>query len=300
MSKINTQELQDLLQGSASKDENKFNQFYKTYQGLIYGIAFSILKNKENAEDLVQIVCTKIWDMKPENLPNRKPATWLYTLTKNETLNFLRKQKNTVSMEDIYSIGEEDANLDDIVEKESYNKILSRLEPQDQEIVSLKVLSGLSFRKISQILDMPIGTVQWKYYKALHTLKMLLANLSMFIVAILTLALQKIKRPKSAEKEETPVEPIQNTTEEEKEETSTSRDEQKKEMNQIAESLTVNELENGNTIQENTLQIVERPSDTNKTEVATFGVASFFLLFTILFAIIFTKHQQNRKKHVSK
>lgn len=298
MSKINTQELQDLLQGSTSKDENKFNQFYKTYQGLIYGIAFSILKNKENAEDLVQIVCAKIWDMKPENLPNRKPATWLYTLTKNETLNFLRKQKNTVSMEDIYSIGKEDANLDDIVEKESYNKILSRLEPQDQEIVSLKVLSGLSFRKISQILDMPIGTVQWKYYKALHTLKMLLANLSMFIVAILTLALQKMKRPKSAEKEE--IEPIQNTTEEEKEETSTSRDEQKKEMNQIAESLTVNELENANTIQENTLQSVERPSDKNKTEIATFGVASYFLLFTILFAIIFIKHQQNRKKHVSK
>ena len=38
MSKIDTQELQDLLQGSANKEEVKFNQFYETYKGLIYGI----------------------------------------------------------------------------------------------------------------------------------------------------------------------------------------------------------------------------------------------------------------------
>ena len=202
MSKIDTQELQDLLQGSANKEEVKFNQFYETYKGLIYGIAFSILKNNESAEDVVQTVCTKIWDMKPENLPKSKPATWLYTLTKNETLNFLRKQKKTISLEEQYFIGEEDANLDGIIQKETYNKILARLEPQDQEIVSLKILSGLSFRQISQILNMPIGTVQWKYYKSLHTLKMLMGNLTMFMLTFTLYIKQKASIKKLEQKNE--------------------------------------------------------------------------------------------------
>lgn len=295
MSKIDTQELQDLLQGSANKEEVKFNQFYETYKGLIYGIAFSILKNNESAEDVVQTVCTKIWDMKPENLPKSKPATWLYTLTRNETLNFLRKQKKTISLEEQYFIGEEDANLDGIIQKETYNKILARLEPQDQEIVSLKILSGLSFRQISQILNMPIGTVQWKYYKALHTLKMLLANLSMFVVAVIALALHKKEEPKIPEKETIqPEPPVQNTTEEEKKETTTSRDETK---NQISPSPEVNEMEN---VQENTIQNIESPENYQPNTIGTLGFAGFFLFFTILFAVIFTKHQQNRRKHVSK
>ncbi len=295
MSKIDTQELQDLLQGSANKEEVKFNQFYETYKGLIYGIAFSILKNNESAEDVVQTVCAKIWAMKPENLPKSKPATWLYTLTKNETLNFLRKQKKAVSLEEQYFIGEEDANLEGIIEKETYNKILTRLELQDQEIVSLKIVSGLSFRQISQILNMPIGTVQWKYYKALHTLKMLLANLSMFVVAVIALALHKKEEPKIPEKENIqPEPPVQNTTEEEKKGSTTSRDETN---NQISTSPTINEIEN---VQENTVQNVESPENYQQNAIGTLGFAGFFLFFTILFAVIFTKHQQNRRKHVSK
>ena len=295
MSKIDTQELQDLLQGSANKEEVKFNQFYETYKGLIYGIAFSILKNNESAEDVVQTVCAKIWAMKPENLPKSKPATWLYTLTKNETLNFLRKQKKAVSLEEQYFIGEEDANLEGIIEKETYNKILTRLELQDQEIVSLKIVSGLSFRQISQILNMPSGTVQWKYYKALHTLKMLLANLSMFVVAVIALALHKKEEPKIPEKENIqPEPPVQNTTEEEKKGSTTSRDETN---NQISTSPTINEIEN---VQENTVQNVESPENYQQNAIGTLGFAGFFLFFTILFAVIFTKHQQNRRKHVSK
>lgn len=43
---------QDLQQG----DSNKLNNLYNEYNRLIYGIAFSILKNKEDSEDIVQIV----------------------------------------------------------------------------------------------------------------------------------------------------------------------------------------------------------------------------------------------------
>jgi len=44
---------------------------------VIYGIAFSILKNKEDSEDVVQIVFSKLYVLDKEKLPKEKEATWL-------------------------------------------------------------------------------------------------------------------------------------------------------------------------------------------------------------------------------
>jgi len=297
MSKLDSQELQEILKGVANKEKEKFNQLYTEYKGIVYGIAFSMLKNKENAEEVAQIVMAKIWDMKPENLPTSHATTWLYTLTKNETINWLRKQKDTVSLEDIYYIGEEDANLERLMEKEAYNKIVARLEPQDQEIVSLKVLSELSFREIAAVLDMPIGTVQWKYYKALHTLKMLFGNLSMFLVTIVAYVLQRKMRPKKeAEIEEQA--PSENGTEAEKviENDAISRGE----TNQLQGTPTKEELEIQNKVIQNTIQVVEEPQNNLPLENGLLGLSGIFLVATILFLGIFAKHQQNKKKNASK
>ena len=75
---------QDLQQG----DSKKLNNLYNEYNRLIYGIAFSISKNKEDSEDIVQIVFLKIFQMDKSKLPTNNEASWLYSLTKNETLNY--------------------------------------------------------------------------------------------------------------------------------------------------------------------------------------------------------------------
>ena len=181
MKSINKEELHEIFIEIANKNEDEFNKLYEKYNGLVYAISFSILKNKENCEDITQIVFTKIWNMNKENLPKANEASWLYSLTKNETLNFLRKERDSINIDDIYYISD-DKDLNDVTEKDSYNRIISKLDEKEQEIVSLKVLSGLSFKEIAGILNMPIGTVQWRYYKALHSLKILIANLSMFIL----------------------------------------------------------------------------------------------------------------------
>ena len=93
MRKIDKEELHDIFKGISENNENYFNKLYEKYNMLIYGIAFSILKNRENSEEVVQKVFIKIWEMEKEKLPRSSEATWLYTLTKNETLNFLKNLK---------------------------------------------------------------------------------------------------------------------------------------------------------------------------------------------------------------
>ena len=127
----------------------------------------------------------KIFQMDKNKLPTTNESTWLYSLTKNETLNYLRKKKQEVNLDEIYYITEEDKELNKIIDKDNYNRIIAKLNKQERDIVSLKILSNMSFKEISLLLNIPMGTVQWKYYTSLYTLRLLLGNISMVIIGIL-------------------------------------------------------------------------------------------------------------------
>lgn len=276
------------------KQEGIFNELYTKYSDLVYKIAFSLIKNKENSEDIKQIVFEKIWKMNQENLPTKSEASWLYTLTKNETLNYMRKQENSISLDELYYINSEDEELNKLIDIDSYNRLISRLNKKEQEILSLKVLANLSFKEIAQILNEPISTIQWRYYKSVHTLKILLSNLSMFIVTITSFVIYK----KINTKKEANIAIEQDKNEQSSEQTSVSNKEQSEMQNQI---------NNGNIFQENN-DIIENIivdtntiiSNTKKTDISFFCVAVFFLITTIIFLIFFIKSQQKSKKKVSK
>ena len=195
-------ELHFIFEGIANKDEKEFNKLYEKYKSLVYAIVFSMLKNQEDSEEVVQIIFTKIWNMKKENLPTSNETAWLYNVSRNETINYLRKQKHKINIDDLYYINEENKELENIIDAEYYNNILSKLNTKEKEIVSLKILSSLSFKEIAQILNIPIGTVQWKYYKSLHTLKMLMGNLTMFMLTFTLYIKQKASIKKLEQKNE--------------------------------------------------------------------------------------------------
>ena len=153
MKKIDKKELHMIFQKMATNKELYFNKLYENYKILIYSIAFSILKNSENSKDVVQKVYTKIWNIENEKLPKNNEASWLYTLTKNEALDFYKNQKNLLNIDDIYYLTDDDKELDKIIDKDYYNRIISKLDIQEQEIISLKILSNMSFKEISQILN---------------------------------------------------------------------------------------------------------------------------------------------------
>ncbi len=292
MKSIEKEELHQIFSKlKVNKQEELFNQLYNKYQKLVYAIAFSILKNKHDSEEIMQKVFLKIWEIEKEKLPGANEASWLYSVTKNEAINFMKNKKEELNIENIYYISSNDKELDKVIEQEAYNKIISRLNTKEQEIVSLKILSNLSFKQISQILNMPIGTVQWKYYKSIHTLKILLGNLSMFIITIsLFFAGQTKNRKKEAnmleeEQKEESIKKEQATEKVEADSTENNRVEQANENNEITE----------NTIIQDTNQ-----ENLNKVNIGILSISSIFLIITIIFTIIFIKNQQKVKKKMSK
>lgn len=147
MKKINVKELRELFIEIKQDNKIAFETLYKNYNKLIYGIAYSILKNKHEAEDIVQIVFEKLYSIDKDKLPNNNEICWLYSVTKNETLNYLKGKKNNTDLDSIYEI-EDNNELDKIIDQDSYNRLINKLNDNEKEIISLKILSNLSFEEI--------------------------------------------------------------------------------------------------------------------------------------------------------
>lgn len=285
--KIDEKELDELFKEIKNNNKIAFEKLYSRYNKLVYGIAFSILKNKQDAEDIVQIVFTKIYSIEKNKLPSSNEASWLYSVTKNETINYLKNKKNNIDLESIYELEDNNNEIDKIINQDKYNRIISKLNEKEREIVSLKILSNLSFEEIGKILNVPTGTIKWRYYKSVHTLKLLLSNLGMFIISfITTIAVFKNNQksvPNSVIQEDTAVE-------------KPSIDEN----NEV-------ELDKPDIIGDSDLQtqeniVVETPTinDNNYVGISFLGISIFFFITTIIFLIIFTKNQLKRGKKLSK
>lgn len=301
MNRIDEKELKQLFtELKSSNNKVAFEKLYSKYNKLIYSIAFSILKNKTDSEDIVQTVFTKLYTMSKDKFPIQKQASWLYSLTKNETISFLRKKKHNIDLESIYEIEDRDNEINNIIDQIEFNRLISKLNDKEKQVVSLKILVNLSFEEIGKLLDVPTGTVKWRYYKSIHTLKILLSNLGMFIITFVMGIKLLSNQNKSNRAEQKTVEDNSIEKNQEKIENETTKSETqnslKEEMNNVKEEIEENtqkEIQEEISIQEPVIAV-------NNYAVGILSFSAIFLTLTIIFSIIFTKYQLKANKKTSK
>lgn len=298
MTKINDKELKELFIELKMQKQTGLEKLYAKYKKLVYGIAFTILKNKEDSEDVVQIVFEKLHKIDKEKLPTNKESSWLYTVTKNEAISLLRKKKNTIDLESIYEIEDKNDEINNIIDQDNYNRLISKLNNKEKEIISLKILANLSFDEIGKLLKEPTGTIKWRYYKSMHTLKILLSNLGMFIVTFaigLKTLFKQDKKQYVNVKEETTVEDKETTKSEESDNAKSEAIEDYEGTKNINELEENEDIVEGTTIPENI-----KEENINYLGIGILSISGLFLVMTIIFTIFFTKYQLKLKKKPSK
>ena len=299
MEKINVRELKELFIEIKYGNKIAFEKLYNNYNKLIYSIAYSILKNKQDAEDVVQIVFEKLYLIDKEKLPNRNESSWLYSITKNETINYLKRNKNNIDLDSIYNIEDDNNEINKIIDQDSYNRLISKLNNKEKEIISLKIISNLSFEEIGKLLKEPTGTIKWKYYKAVNTLKILLSNLGMFIITFV-IGIKTLFSKKASDKVERDKTIGNNTTEQTGENTNA---ETKKGQENLKDEVKSDVSESQHKETRNEINIVSQPTNTeiiNNSGVCILSISFIFLIITIIFSIIFAKYQLKSRKKLSK
>ncbi len=300
MNKVNQKELHEIFQNLRNKKQNAYNKLYENYYKLVYGIVFSIIKNKPDAEDLTHEIFTKIYKLDVDKLPESHEASWLFTVSKNECLLFLRKSKPNISIDEIYEMPDNSNAIDSVVDSEYYNKLISGLKEDEKIIVSLKVLSNFTFRKISQVMNIPIGTVQWKYYNAISSLKISIGSLAGAVLAfIFVIARGEFWKKKEYLNDNRKNDTINDATDsaneqiEQENQEATKTEESKKDINDTQE------IENNQEIKTIT-EVNSNENNIAKIDGFQAGFTCLGIALFVIFIIFFKKYQQKLKVKSSK
>ena len=167
---MNTRQLDECLMGVSNGDLTYMHDLYNMTKNNIYAYALSILKNKEDAQDVCHDCYVAIYNSAYQYTSKGKPLAWMMTITRNLALAKLKeKQKyDDRPIEDFQLSKKERLSTVDKVTIETCMNVLDSVERQ---IVVLHAVSGFKHREIAQIMDMPLATVLSKYNRAMKKYK---------------------------------------------------------------------------------------------------------------------------------
>lgn|GEM_PF-466289 len=161
--RMNDDKLRDALVRLRSGDSEALAEIYDGLSAPVFTVALRITKDRALAEDVVQELFIKLYRSPPEV---KKPRAYIFQAARNTALDMLKRNPAHESVEehgDIAAPVREDVS--DVV------AALEALPEQQRAIVTLHINAGLKFREIAEVTGDPLGTVLWRYRKALSTMR---------------------------------------------------------------------------------------------------------------------------------
>lgn len=166
---LKNEQLDELLNSLKNNDQEALAQIYDMMHNEIFRYIYSIVKNKEYAQDLTQDTFIHLY--KNAALYNNKghAKAWIITISRNITYMFLRKNNRELVVD--YDIEETDDSMGNINNKLLIEKMMSLLDTIEREIIVLHVIDGLTFREVSEVMNIALPTTLSKYHRSLKKLR---------------------------------------------------------------------------------------------------------------------------------
>ncbi|MBF0522187.1 MAG: RNA polymerase sigma factor [Candidatus Omnitrophica bacterium] len=170
--------LEDILKKASEGDLNAFESIYKSTSQFVYNVAFRIVSNREDAEEVTQEVFLNVYHSLKEFRFQSSFKTWVYRIAVNCALNRVKKTSKERSQTVEY-----DERLNPVatahaaeaqMEKEHNEKmitwLLQSLNPDQRSCVVLRNMQGLSYQEIADVLKINVNTVRSRLKRAREAL----------------------------------------------------------------------------------------------------------------------------------
>ena len=180
------EQLMLLFQGG---NESAYIELVNRYKDKLINFIFNYLGDIESSEDVVQETMIKLYQKKHYYKEIAKFSTWLYTIAKNLANTELRKRKqrkttflSQFSKDDkMYDLPSNDNEVGQEIQTEIVSKIIreavNQLSEKFKTVITLRDIQQLSYEDISEIIDVPIGTVKSRINRARLQLQVELKHL---------------------------------------------------------------------------------------------------------------------------
>ena len=171
-----------LLERIVKRDPAGLNDLYDRYKTLVFSIAFNVLGNTEDAEEVTIDVFSKIWE-KAESYTSRKATVkvWVASITRNRSIDVLRRRNTRLTSQSpkwadacidcIPALENPEIDLEMATAHKAVTDALAQLPERQRDALSLAYFRGFSHSQIAEALAEPLGTVKTRIRSALQTLR---------------------------------------------------------------------------------------------------------------------------------
>ncbi len=158
--------------------------FYKMRDKL-FRYALRFVKDGESAEDVVQDVMVKLWQKREESDQIENIEAWLMVLTRNRSLDILRKVKdNYVSMDEAYTVSDNEPKADTLMENADFmaqlDDCLKQLPEKQRTIFHLREIEQMSYEEIAQMSGFNLDDVKVSLFRARKHIQRMLSKINSF------------------------------------------------------------------------------------------------------------------------
>jgi len=175
----------DLVQGARSGDRNAYGDLVTRYQGHVYGLAYSLVGNWANARDIAQETFIRAYMNLDQLREPAKFAAWLRRVTFSVAMNWLKAFRPALFQQldgkvdlDHLEIPDFQPGPAELAEKrdlaDAVLRAVAELPPKYRVALTMFHLDGLSYQKVADFLDIPLGTVKSIIHRAREKLRALL------------------------------------------------------------------------------------------------------------------------------
>jgi len=172
-------EISILLEKAGEGDRQAFKSIVSLYQQKVFLLAYSILKNREDALDVAQETFLRLYQKLGLYEKDRNFQAWLLQIAKNLSIDYYRKHhgrrrdmESDRRVEELpLTAGDHGSNPESSELRHLLSRNLERLAERQRLIFLMKHFNGLEYREIAQVLGISVGTVKSLHFKAVRNLK---------------------------------------------------------------------------------------------------------------------------------
>jgi RNA polymerase sigma-70 factor (ECF subfamily) len=171
-----------LIQSALEKnDRNAYSELMTNYRDSIYFMLLKMTNNKDDAEDLTIEAFGKAFKKLEQYTPDYAFSTWLFKIASNNCIDFIRRKKQFVYSLDKEYQDEEGSEMssriiadvldpeEELIKNQKINimrSLVDRLKPHYRILIELRYFKEYSYEEIAEELQLPIGTVKAKLFRA--------------------------------------------------------------------------------------------------------------------------------------
>ena len=159
------------------KDDKAFNHIYDMYSKSLFAVISNLVKDREEAEDMLQEVFVKIWkNIDSYSETKGRFYTWILNIARNTAIDKLRSKnfnnsKKNLSSDNFVHLLDESNKFTNKIDTIGIQEFVKKLKPKCIQIIDLLFFKGYTQQEASDELEIPLGTVKTQNRNCINDLR---------------------------------------------------------------------------------------------------------------------------------